>query len=1663
MAGLPQFRSFDDLLRQAREPGAVVKAAVPEEYDSLSAADLGYRIPKGWKVRRTTIEGMANDTLVSPRGVDFQNVKPSGTGRVASFDAFREGKPINLSGLGFGAKSLPESPPEQSDQQTKVRQAMAPAPVFGITSEGKQFKPTESPFPVRPEVVGPAAPPMRNTRPLEYQTLPGASPEARVRAAIEPTGLREAERQFPTLELTTPGGKTFQWQPSQAELDLMTPAERIRYQESPQEWLAEKPQWAKQRRLSASVGAVGENIFPVTADTTGWQQAWQYGVMTPEQAKEAILDQLGAALQMELNILPLPSAKPAAQFATRMLDRFNPIVAGELRLLGNRVTTSTAFQATDRILHSRVWGEALADERGALGRKAAYTQTEKGQQYGGRSEPLKPLTRQESVELARLRRQESRNNYQTLPEVQQRIDELSQREAISPAMSERPVGPASQAQHGPWYKPGRPRYASKRTVPDFAVKPKVEGVPELSAETRAAIKARYPTMPDDYIDMMPDSEIQRTLAQPVAEATGQAAPTAPPSPLAAETGGPPPEAGTGQPPAGGVPPGAAPPPLSPTPPGPPVLGGHRGLYMDDLQDTAELVETMTKPDVYRRIANLPGVRSVMKFLNPAGVANRPAEQAVIARAALREEGTNKAIGAFSNLERLGNRQTVWGKIDDAGRISQGPLTGKSLDEVLTYRKKYYDQMTAAQKGWADQFNALEVDKLDLLRRNGIEINKLSFAEGGEYVGRRGRRVVGMVDNAGNLADAAYVGAGPGRPGTKQPFEKTRVFANIEDALAAGFRYLPPDVALFLNIKGAYNRIADKQMADWLLARIPWRTAAAPETLMVGRDLARGKLAASLRLRSLLNRAVRGERVTVDAALSQQLSAEAQELRDLVPLLQQGAPVADRVKALTKRLNDAVAQNKQDLRTAAQILTKAQEKARRGAFGEATVEAPAFAGKVLTGSDARETADVLRQAFDAQYGDVDRVLNAVDKVNAIGRYFALAGDASNLMIQLIGLPFRHPIAWAKSAGNFGKALFSDTAHAAYLAKNNDIIQKSRNLILSKGGQTEYTEAFRSGGLLSKGPAKLLNPFQRAFEASMDTAGVEMRKAMDHLADTPQHIAEVEQFINEFRGVTSSARIGVSPHMRRAEAAVFLAPRYNRAVAALMSDVLRGGIRGDQARKAMLALAGGVIAAAVAVTLARGEGWDRVKDHLDQRSKDFMTWEVAGQRVGPGSKFRSFLAYLGKITNQPGKLVEHTSQYVRGNFSPLLSAGIDIIGGKDYIGDPTRPGPGVDVGRGMLALTKRVVGENLIPLWAQSLLMEQGTVGERATRGAIEFSGGRAYSSPNQEAIEKVAGYFGQMGQPDARKLDDALDRAKKEGASAAKISEIKNRIYLYDVQSIFSDVGKAIQYIDPNYLSEKQGFNALVPYYVEFKKQHDAYNALSAGEQRAHLQKDAEFIARQYFVGEWSNFNPDSHDAQYNLVSAETVSRVASLAEQYDIPLELIPAFQPDTDGTERFPSDKSLWRPYFDYYELPGNGGYLSLSKDAVAGGKLPDKYKADWEGYQKLVVKKKTMTTYAGQQAVRKQMDAFRKAHKAASTDMRDEYRHANPGFDKWLREQEGMSPLAAEKPAGAGATGGGGLSTGPVGVGRVSFGGAPKRGKAKAVRFKKASMAMSVGAPRV
>ena len=711
----------------------------------------------------------------------------------------------------------------------------------------------------------------------------------------------------------------------------------------------------------------------------------------------------------------------------------------------------------------------------------------------------------------------------------------------------------------------------------------------------------------------------------------------------------------------------------------PEMPKKKGL--DDLQDMGEAIEANTIANLGRKFARLPVIRTIIGSLNPAALADTVEAKAVVGRNILHFEGNQKAEQATSTLLQLGRQEQVFGKVGSEGSFIEGPLKGMFPNDVRTYSKRadIRKLMTPEQQAWMDAAQELEAQKLVFLKKHGIDVKELAYGEGGSYAGRR---VSAKIVN-GEVIEFGFTGGKKPKPGRKLSQTQSRFFRTQKEGAEAGHQYLTEDEALLLNIKAAYRRVADKKFAEYLIDKSP--------------HLRRG-----LRRKS-------GE-------------------ESAFKMLYENSDFKK------------VYFNEED--------------------------------------GANKIRQLLRKELDTAIPQLTPGLNTMGKVNALVRFMELNADAGQFMIQLFYLGGSHPTVWGKAINGFVRG-FIDVAsgrnvyHENLIANNRELLARHRGLITSIKG-SEYTEAAERGGLLESIPiggraiTKVINPFARAFNAAMDTAGIELAKSLEMTLKpkTAKEFADIDAFINQIRGLASSARMGVSPQMRAIENSLLLAPRYNRSIAALLWDTVgdwkfaKGGHRGTLSRQALRRSITGILFLGIAFKIAEYQNiteekdrtkagmWKHVEKFISPTSPQFFTFEVGGTNIGPGTKIRSLIALFGKsgsaAITEPSSLLEISNRnpfirFGRGNAAPVISDTWDIFSGHNYMGEPTGWRDGWDEGfiDNIKKSGEKVLLPDIMPIWAQAVLLESGGAGQRASRGAVEFFGGRAYPLRREQLAQNIA--------------------------------------------------------------------------------------------------------------------------------------------------------------------------------------------------------------------------------------------------------------------------------------------------------------------------------------
>ena len=275
--------------------------------------------------------------------------------------------------------------------------------------------------------------------------------------------------------------------------------------------------------------------------------------------------------------------------------------------------------------------------------------------------------------------------------------------------------------------------------------------------------------------------------------------------------------------------------------------------LDSLGSIEDTLDAAFVEDLYRKVgeglSNIPLAGAVIKRINPTAAATDPLARALIVREILKGQGSQKATIAISKLRRLGSRQQIFGSVDDAGLLTDGPLAGKHLNDIRTRPDDYV--LTPEQREWIDTADVLERAKLAMLKAEGIDIDTLKFEDGGQYAGRR---VFQMVRPDGTIKESVAIGEKP--IGSAQTYEKRRYYETAAEAIEDGFRYMEEDEALFRNLEAAYTQVADKRMVDYISANLNWRTTKVPENLIVNNKNAQDRLK---KIELVINELIRAKR------------------------------------------------------------------------------------------------------------------------------------------------------------------------------------------------------------------------------------------------------------------------------------------------------------------------------------------------------------------------------------------------------------------------------------------------------------------------------------------------------------------------------------------------------------------------------------------------------------------------------------------------------------------------------------------------------------------------------------------------------------------------------------------------------------------------------------
>ena len=329
------------------------------------------------------------------------------------------------------------------------------------------------------------------------------------------------------------------------------------------------------------------------------------------------------------------------------------------------------------------------------------------------------------------------------------------------------------------------------------------------------------------------------------------------------------------------------------------------------------------------------------------------------------------------------------------------------------------------------------------------------------------------------------------------------------------------------------------------------------------------------------------------------------------------------------------------------------------------------------------------AIEEHFQDTGQLwLRTAGNIADVSRVLGTGFDPGYGLIQGSLILASNPKAWGRAVAKSFEVLFSPKTMHKYMTDNIDTIQRmvdAQSAPLQSGAADII--GLERGGLLRKVPGvrPVVDRATEMFNSFMDVGRIELHKAWADRATTDVEYRRLTNVIDHLSGISSSRALGVGATRRQIEGAFILfAPRYRRAVAALMTDIASGGVAGQLAARAVAALTLGGMAVTSAIAMGLGQedrvltpGRNGIPLMFDPTTSGFMTVEIAGRNVGIGGGVRSMVGQAGRLAAgirgqqaMPGGVlgaVEAVKRNVRGTASPIGSLAFDVIGGKSFMGE------------------------------------------------------------------------------------------------------------------------------------------------------------------------------------------------------------------------------------------------------------------------------------------------------------------------------------------------------------------------------------------------------------
>jgi hypothetical protein len=555
---------------------------------------------------------------------------------------------------------------------------------------------------------------------------------------------------------------------------------------------------------------------------------------------------------------------------------------------------------------------------------------------------------------------------------------------------------------------------------------------------------------------------------------------------------------------------------------------NKPSLISDMPEGMTVYRNLTRPDAFRKIAELPIMRHIMGTISPQNVLRDPIQGYAVLRAWMLAAAKKLSRQDMHIIDQFGVLTDVWGPTDHLHRLvrpgkplpltgAKGapaykhPLDGIPVSDIMRYPSRYSRYTTRLEREWMGLYDRYQKDLLASAKRAGIDIGVRATPEKHELSIFVSRKIYAKVDKLPSGTETvryAYDGPPPratGKAGLWFDMPKNMDVSEAE-ALEAGWRSLDPIETLAVKTETLKRYVSEREAVQVLQSLIPdvmvrnpaevaqsanmWRIGQHVDELNLARiekviqkpDAPLEIIRSNTKLKAPLldeqnyspsNLRAFENQIQAGLKANQKKIDHLLDVHERHPMAQHYFPRNQKAFEKLKRLEESNDQKLKEFLSHKRSWKKAIDDVKpRNRLEGSEVVKPFFENIYwkpgLKGDGLRmaERVDRLLRSFGTKDDATLPLISKLNMINSVGRAMALTMDMSVITIQLQFVA-GYPIMMGHAFTGMVRAMADTKFRARYMAKHADTVRKNPNALWAGGGGTEFTELNRVGGLFGRG--------------------------------------------------------------------------------------------------------------------------------------------------------------------------------------------------------------------------------------------------------------------------------------------------------------------------------------------------------------------------------------------------------------------------------------------------------------------------------------------------------------------------------------------------------------------------------------------------------------------